>query len=344
MAATRSTAKNSRSFYERYVQAVQHTGNRAWDTVNRWTHGYVSFLAQAIQNFITKGTTEAVVFGYWATFSLFPLVMLAIVSATFIFGADLARTQVYSALNNFIPGGGSVLIRENIEQAFTQRGGFGIISIIGLLYGATGLFRNLQFNLSRIFRDKQQRSVPLQFITGIMMLMTLAVLIGASIIASTLFTIIGGEIIGEKSPLMTVGAALLPLAINTIMFLMLFRFIPQNDISWRALIPAAIFAGLAWELSKNLFGWYVSHLANFGVMYGSLGTVMGLLTWTYLTGCFISLCAEIAVATDDWLAKRPPAVTIVKPDVNKPLPEVPASAQDKVVGVKVDANQLTTKE
>lgn len=339
--ATTLKPNDSRPFFERYVRAVQNTGNRVWDTANRLTHGYVAFLAQAIQNFITKGTTEAVVFGYWATFSLFPLVMLAIVAATYIFGAELAQSQVYTALNNFIPGGGSGLILTNIEQAFSQRNGFGIIGIIGLVYGATGLFRNLQINLSRIFRDKHYRPLPLQFLVGFMMLLTLATLIGISIIASALFTIVGGQFIGQESPIMKIGAALLPLTINTIMFGMLFRFIPQNNIAWRALIPAAIFAGLAWELSKNLFGWYVDHLANFGLMYGSLGTVIGLLTWTYLMGCFISLCAEIAVATDDWLAKRPPAVTVVKPDVNKPLPEVPPSAQAQVVGVKTDAAEIT---
>ncbi len=339
-ATTGSTTKHTSPFYEHYIHAVQHTGNRVWDTLNRWTGGYIAFLAQALQNFVTKGTTEAVVFGYWAMFSLFPLVMLAIVSVTFIFGTEFAKGQVYYVLNNFIPGGGSALIRDNIEQAFAQRSGFGIVGIVGLLYGSIGLFRNLQINLSRIFRDKRQRSLPHQLLIGFLMLMTFAVLMGISIIMSASFTIIGGQIIGPKSPLMSIGAALLPLGIDTLMFGMLFRFIPQNNISWRALIPAAIFAGIFWELSKNLFGWYVAHLANFGLMYGSLGTVIGLLTWTYLTGCVISLCAEIAVAMNDWLEKRPPAVAIADPCVNKPLPEVPASAQKQVVGVKVDTNKL----
>src|SRR5258708_40131090 len=136
---------------------------------------------------------------------------------------------------------------------------------------------------------------------------------GTPISTSARVPISAGQIIGPKPPLMSMGAALLPLGIDTLMFGMLFRFIPQNNISWRALIPAAIFAGIFWELSKNLFGWYVAHLANFGLMYGSLGTVIGLLTWTYLTGCVISLCAEIAVAMNDWLEKRPPAVAIADP-------------------------------
>ena len=46
------------------------------------------------------------------------------------------------------------------------------------------------------------------------------------------------------------------------------------------------------------------------------------------------------MATDDWLAKRAPAVAIAESPENKPLSEVPDSAQEQVVAVKVDANQM----
>src|SRR6266849_1765796 len=67
------TDAHTRRFYERYVEAAQHTGNHLWDRANKVTHGYVAYLAQAVKNFVTKGTAESVVFGYWAMFSLFPL-------------------------------------------------------------------------------------------------------------------------------------------------------------------------------------------------------------------------------------------------------------------------------
>jgi len=104
----------------------------------------------------------------------------------------------------------------------------------------------------------------------------------------------------------------------------------------------AIFVAVAWELSKNLFGWYVANLANFGLVYGGLGTVIALLTWTYLTGCLVSLCAEIAVATDDWLAKRPPAVALNPTPVNTPVHEVPLEEKKQIVAPLRDAGPKST--
>ncbi len=334
-----STDRRMRRFYQRYVDAAQHTGKALWDRANKLTKGYIAYLAQAVNNFRTKGVGEAVIFGYWAMFSLFPLVMLGVVLATFLLGPDSARYQVYAALNRYIPGAGTTLIRENIDQAISQRGGFGIIGIVGLIYGATGLFTNLQANLSRIFRDKQARPWPLQVGIGVIMIAVLAVMILSSIIASAMFSAVGSAFIGEQSPLLAVGAALIPLTINALMFLLMFRFIPQRNIGWRAMLIGAISAALLWELAKSLFGWYAANLANFGLVYGSLGTVVGLLTWTYLTGCLISLCAEIAVATDDWRGQRPPAVAVVEPCVNKPINELSPDAKGQVVKVPTNADR-----
>jgi membrane protein len=329
-----------RRFYDRYIQHAQHTGSKVWDNANRLTNGFVAYLAQAIKNFLTKGTTEAVVFGYWSVFSLFPLVMLAVVIGTFALGPDEAKAQVYNTLNRFIPGGGSILIRDNIDQAISQRGGFGLIGIISLAYGAVGLFRNLQANLSRIFRDKQPRNPVEQIVVGLMMMIVLVGLAIFSIVISVLFAAIGTRIVGPESSILHIGGTLIPLAINTLMFYLLFRFIPRRNISSRALWPAALFAAIGWELTKRFFGWYAANLANYGVVYGSLGTVIGLLTWTYLTGCFISLCAEIAVATDDWLTKRPPAVAITPETTNKPADQVAPDAPELVVKPNVLAKDI----
>ncbi len=203
---------------------------------------------------------------------------------------------------------------------------------------------SLQWNLSRIFRDKAQRSWPVQLVIGVLMLIGLALLIIVSIVVSALFTIVSTDVLGKQSALFGVmaglGAVLIPLTIDTLMFTMLLRLIPQNKIVWRALIPSAILAAVGWELSKNLFGWYVVHLANFGLMYGSLGTVIGLLTWTYLTGCFISLCAEFAVATDDWLAKRPPAAAVAAPAANTPVDQLPTDAPGKIPDIDQRAAEV----
>ncbi len=62
--------------------------------------------------------------------------------------------------------------------------------------------------------------------------------------------------------------------------------------------------------------------------------MIGLLTWTYLTGCLVSFCAELAVATEDWRTKQPPVIAVIMPDVNKPANELSASAEGQVVNVE----------
>lgn len=339
-----SAGTRAKVFTNTVSKRVAAFGHAIWDRVNKLTNNYVSYLAQATQNFINKGVNESVIFGYWSVFSLFPLVMLGIVVATFALGPDSAKMEIRNTLSQFIPGGGGTLISDNINQAISQRGSFGIVGLIGLVYGAAGLFMNLQFNLSRIFRDKEQRSWPIQLIIGVLMLIALAILIIASIVVSGLFTVVGRTFLGDKSPLfnifVSISAGVLPLLIDSAMFIMLFRLVPQRKIAWRALIPGAVLGAVLWELSKNLFGWYVVNLANFGLMYGSLGTVIGLLTWTYLTGCLISLCAEGSVATDDWFAKRAPAVTVAEPVINKPADELPMDAPGKVADIDLRAAEV----
>jgi YihY family inner membrane protein len=326
--------KQPTRFYQRYVDAAQHTGKTLWDWANKRTNSYVTYLAQALKNFSTQGATEAVVFGYWAMFSLFPLVMLGVVIAANILGPDNAKAQVFALLRQYFPSGGSQLIRENIEQAISQRGSFGIVSILGLVYGSTGLFTNLQYDLSRIFRDKRQRHRLIQIVIGVVMIVALALLIMASLLTSAIFSAVSMEFMGDQTPLLKIGGTVIPLVINTLMFFLMFRLVPQRKISRRAIWPGALLAAFIWEIGKNLFGWYVTNLANFGLVYGSLGTVIGLLTWTYLTGALISLCAEIAVATDDWLHRKPPAVAVVVPCVNKPANELPPDAPGQVLDVQ----------
>src|SRR5690242_19268157 len=108
---TTTTTIAKRRFYQRYVDSAQHTGKRLWDWSNKVTNGYAAYLAQAAKNFSAKGSGESVIFGYWAMFSLFPLVTLGVVVASFALGQDQARQTIYSLLSQYVPGTGTALIR-----------------------------------------------------------------------------------------------------------------------------------------------------------------------------------------------------------------------------------------
>ncbi|MEP7284175.1 MAG: YihY/virulence factor BrkB family protein [Chloroflexota bacterium] len=297
-------------FYHRLVNAAGGHATSLWEHANGRTNNYLQYLVQAIKNFSAKGKNEAVGFAYWALFSLFPLVVLAIILATFVMGARSAKIEVYNVLNQFIPSSVSAMIRDSLDEVVRQRRSYSVVSVIGLLFGATRLFTDLQRSLSRIFSDKRPRPWYFQILIGTAMIAVLALLLIISASLSDWLNTISLRLVGRKSPLVGVGTLLALLITNTGMFALLFRFIPRRKIAWPVWLPSALLAAGVFAFSRSIFDWYLLHVANFGVVYGSVSAVIGLLTWLFLTGCVILLCAEVAVATDDWRLSRLPIVEI----------------------------------
>ncbi len=68
---------------------------------------------------------------------------------------------------------------------------------------------------------------------------------------------------------------------------------PNRPMRWRLITPGAVFALLAWLLISYSFKWYVTRIANYTLTYGSLGSVIVLMLWLYLTSIAILMGGEI---------------------------------------------------
>jgi YihY family inner membrane protein len=303
------------------------------------SNNYVLYLAQAIKNFATKGQQEAVGFAYWAIFSLFPLLVLLIIIATSILGPRTARLDTLSMVNQFLPEGGSTLIRDTLDKIMPRQHTYTLISAIGLLFGAVRLFTNLQTSLSRIFRDERRRAWYLQPVVGIGMMIAFTGLMALSTSLAAVFGVVNRPGVVQRPPTLGLGVTLVLLFINTALLTLLFRFIPRRKLSFNAILPAAILGAIAWEVGRVVFDWYTANIANLGAIYGSLAAVMGLLMWMFFIGCLISICAEIAVATADWQAERPPSIAIDVPEPNVPADELSPTLRREFAVVEPDATQ-----
>lgn len=61
----------------------------------------------------------------------------------------------------------------------------------------------------------------------------------------------------------------------------------------KSVIPGALFASIVWILGTAAFGLYVSNFANYSKTYGSIGGIIVLMLWLYITGFIIIVGAEI---------------------------------------------------
>lgn len=288
-----SKVKGALRFYERW-----------WILANAMTDGLLHNLYQAVYRFSKHGPREAAALSYYALFSLFPLMLLLIIVIGTALGPAAAHNQINGVLRIFLPSSTASFLQENIAEALDQRGSFGIVAGISLLWSSVGLFSNLSSTLSRTFRDTNPRNTWHQRLIGLGMMVAMAVLLTASLATTVIFNLIDLLVFYQQTSWLTMGALIIPLSLSVAIFAFLYRFLPRRRVGWDAIWVAAFLGGGAWELAKRLFAWYLDNLASYNLVYGSVATVIVLMLWTYLTAIIIILGAEICVSVDDWMNKK----------------------------------------
>lgn len=301
----RKQAPQSLRFYQRW-----------WILANAMSDGLLSHLWQAVMRFSKHGNREAAALSYYAVFSLFPLLLLVIIVIGTVFGPVAAREQIDTVLRLFLPPNTADFLQENIAQALEQRGSFGLVAGVSLLWSSLRLFSNLSAALSRTFRDENPRNSWHQRLVGLLMMIALSVLLIASLAATLIFVLLDFALFFRSDSWISLGALIIPLSLSVAIFAFLYRFIPRQRVRWDAIWVAAFLGGSAWEIAKRGFTWYLDNLASYNLVYGSVATMIVLMFWTYLTGLIVLLGAELCVAIDDWMTRRSVQ------DLRVPSPEV----------------------
>lgn len=286
-----------------YHRAKAQTESAASD-IDTQTNGFALMTFRAVKNFFSRDMREAAALSYYALFSLFPLSLLVIVIIGQIVGPVATKNQVEDFLSFFLPGDTATELNRTLNRFVDEGGTISAFAVIGLMWSALGLFSNLESALSRMFRDTQSRSFVQKRIVGVLMIIALGVLLIANIVTSLLFSVLNLLFLNQGNIWLSIGGFFIPFGFSMGIFAMLYRWIPRNKVGWDAIWPAALVGGVAWELAKRLFGWYLERLDNLTLVYGSLTTVIIFMLWTFYTSCIILLCAEFCVSLHDWLEQR----------------------------------------
>lgn len=239
----------------------------------------------------------AALVSYYTFFSLFPLLLLLTTIVGFVLEGDPAAQQrvVNSVLDRF-PGFGDQLA-SNIGQ-FQGSGIAVVVGALGALWGGLGALGAMQNAMNTIWAVPFDRRPPFLVERGRSLLMLLV--LGTGAIATTVITNVAGSL--EGLPLLARAVvAVATLALNVGLFLLAFKVLTRHGIGWRALLPGAIVAGVAFLVLQSVGGWYISAtLGRATPLYGTFAVVLGLLTWLYIQAQLTMLAAELNVV----LARR----------------------------------------
>lgn len=261
-------------------------------------------LRKAVSNYLRYGGQRGAALSYYAVFSIFPLTLLFTVTISGLVGSRVAEEQILQALDLFLPDPEiTQLLANNISRAAEQGASFGTVAIIGLLWSGLGFFSNVSASLDMIFRVPKSRSLWRQRLMALGMTVTLVVLVATSFLISGLLWLLSVMVPTLPPFWIDLAPLLLPISLNLMIYVLLFRYVPARPMLWDAIWPAAIVGAVGWELAKAGFTWYLRNLANYQLVYGSIATVIVLLFWAYLLATVFLFSAELCAQLHEWLEK-----------------------------------------
>jgi membrane protein len=258
-------------------------------TFNEWSEDRVPRLAAALS--------------YYTTFSLAPLLILMIGIAGAIFGAEAVQGRLDDQIRGLLGDDGAKAIQEIIQNANKNAGsGFvaSALSFGALILGATGVFTELQGSLNTIWEVKPKpgrgvRGVVRDRILTFGMVLAIAFLLIVSLVVSAVLSGIGIFMGGLMPGFETIGHALdlvVSLAILTVLFAMIFKWLPDVVLSWRDVWIGAAATSVLFTIGKLLIGLYLGR-GTVTSVYGAAGSLVVVLVWVYYSAQILFFGAEL---------------------------------------------------
>jgi membrane protein len=271
---------------------------------NRLTGGTLGIVITTIQRFGKLRSPEvAASMAYYFLFSLFPLLIFLVILGSFVLEEDRVRDQVFNWLVELFPTAAS-LIERNLELVIARRGPAGITAIIGLLWAGSGAFNILARSINRAWPNAEMRNFFEGRLVALLMMVVVAMLFCLSLVSNTIFSLLPPF----DSPLWNSGIVYNAFTRKILtdwsswffaflMFLSMYRWIPNTKVSWWEAGWGALIATLGWRWAINMFAWYLdSGLSSFHLVYGTLATVIALMFWIYISSLITLFGAHLSAA------------------------------------------------
>lgn len=258
----------------------------------------MSFIKELFARFsLHEGQSKSAELAYFFLLSLFPLMIFMLTLTAYL---PISAEDVLGAVDQYAPDSAMSMVKSITEQTLNKRSG-GLLSfgIIAVIWSASNGMNAIVRAFNHAYEVEENRSFIIIRLTSIFLTIAMVV----TILIALLLPVFGREIgllaadfIGASGLFLQVWSVvrwgISPL-ILLIVFTALYIFAPNKKLSLRFVLPGAVFAAAGWIIVSMLFSFYVGTFANYSATYGSIGGIIVLMIWFYLTGTLLILGGEI---------------------------------------------------
>lgn len=245
----------------------------------------------------------AAALAYYTVFSLAPLLVIVVAIAGLFFGEQAAQGEIVGQIRGLVGQAGAEVIQTAVENANRPGNNSGIIatliSVALLIFGATGVFVQLQDALNTIWDvtakpDEGMQGFVRKRILSFAMVVSIAFLLLVSLVVSAALT----GFTARVSELFPYSEVILPIVNNVVsfgviafLFALVYRYVPDVKIGWSDVRFGAIITALLFVIGKYLIGLYLGN-SSFSSTYGAAGSLVVFLAWIYYSAQVLFLGAE----------------------------------------------------
>jgi len=240
-----------------------------------------------VKRFIAKDTfTMGAALAYYTAFSLAPLLIIAVGIASLLFGDKAAQGYLATELEGALGETVAKAVEEMVKNARTSGDGpfASVVGVIVLLFGAGGVFGQLQTSLNAIWDVPPSSGGLLQFLRArflsFAMVLGIGFLLLVSLIASTSISALSKSL-PVNTAFMAQGInQVLSFAVITALFALIYKVLPDRHIAWRDVSLGAAFTALLFTVGKYLIGLYLG-TGSATSAFGAAGSLAVILLWVY---------------------------------------------------------------
>ncbi len=293
----------------------------------------------------------AAALAHYALLSVVPILLITFYGLGMVLKAESAQQRAIELVRPWLPaptddsvdGDPSSSRAQRVEGLVTgafnamvkDRGRVGGVGLLAMLWICLRIFTTLQRALDRIWAIEPHEKRPLYWLYPVALgsmaflgLFAWLSMLVSSFVASLRFNwpqlLYGQEF--RLPSLVTVCSVLASIVLSVLLIYLIYRWLPSARVRARSAAYGAVVAGTLWEVSKHVFAWFITEKANFRQFYGTMGGVVIVMIWCYLSAYILLLGAEVVYCHAKWIAAtpvlegEPVAVPAAEPAEPEPTP------------------------
>lgn len=247
----------------------------------------------------------AAALAYYTAFSIAPLLIVVIAIVGFVVSQDVVQNQILLEVRKSVGSEAAKMVGELIANASKPAEGLisAVLGIATLLLGAAGAFGQLQDSLNTIWDVDQEatgkRNVGVIYeirskFLSFGMVLVVGFLLLVSLVMTTALSAINGYLVGMLPGvelLLGLANTILTFVIITVLFALIFKFLPKIHLKWQDVIIGAAMTSLLFSIGRLLLGWYLARSSTASA-YGAAGSFVLILLWIYYSAQIMLFGAE----------------------------------------------------